>query len=201
MKSILSLLFIAALGGNLSAGELINEDFSSQGPRWTTQFGEVAVEDGVLKASQKTADKHICAFRRGQPMKDFQLDVDFRFEGAKVINIGFDPARGSLKKKGHLYSVVLTPTQWQIKEHRDKAIDDSKDKVHASGKANFKQGEWYHLTLQNKGTEVEAGIKGTGSLKADYKDFAVAKPAVVFRVGGADEKEAHFDNLKVVALP
>jgi hypothetical protein len=133
-------------------------------------------------------------------VQDCAVRVDFKFEGARIFNLGFDPAPGELKKKGHLFSLVVTPTTWTITEHNDKADPNSKSRPLATGKLKLEKGRWYTLLLESKGDDVLAQINGAEPLKASSKDFHVKKPGLVFRMGGKDGDEVHFDNVKVWEL-
>ena len=122
------------------------------------------------------------------------------FAGATTFNLGFDPAPGELKKKGHLFSVVITPTGWTLTEHVDKADPQSKNVTHAKAATKFAQGEWFTLLLEVKGDDVVVRVDGKEPLRAKAKDFHVKKPGLVFRVGGKDGQDMLVDNVKVWAL-
>lgn len=181
---------------------LLEENFSgSVVPKgFTVNTGKLRVADGSLRASELAKDMHIGAFRYHLLVKDVAVQVDFRFDGARIFNLGFDPANGELKKKGHLYSLMVTANTWYITEHNDKANPESKSKVLATAKTTFEKGQWYTVLLENKGEQVMAHIVGKESLKASAPDFKVKKPGLVFRMGGKDDQEVAFDNLKVWEL-
>ncbi len=110
---------------------LLEETFTGEAlPKdWTANTGKLRVTEGSLRASELAKDMHAGAFRYRLPVQDVAVQLDFRFDGARMMNLGFDPAPGELKKKGHLYSVILTPDSWQLTEHVDKANPASKNKV------------------------------------------------------------------------
>jgi hypothetical protein len=168
------------------------------GTPWTRQFGKLEIADGALRASQQASDNHPCAFRRPLLLQDAVVQVDFRFQGARMLHVGFDPAKGELKKSGHLFSLVLTPERMALLEHQDKSNPASKNQERASAATNFEPGKWYTLVLEMKGPEVAAHIVGLDArLRASSPDFACKKPGLVFRVMSKDEGSAHLDNLKV----
>ncbi len=167
---------------------------------WTKNTGKLTVADGVLKASEVAADMHAAAFRRPLPLQDAAIHVKFRFEGAKMFHVGFDPAPGELKKKGHLFSLVFTATGWNLTEHVDKADPKSTNKVLAKATTTFEKGRWYELLLEVKGDDVLAQIAGMKPLRATSKDFRVKKPGIVFRTGGKDTDEVHLDEVRVWEL-
>jgi len=182
--------------------KLLDEAFSgSELPKgWNANTGTLRVKDGVLLAAEKSSDMHIGAFRHRLAMQDCAIQIDFKLGGARVINLGFDPAPGELKKKGHLLSVTINQTGWSIIEHNDKADPASKTKTHAKADTEFNPATTYALLLECKGDNVVAQIAGKEPLKATAPDFHVKKPGLVFRMGGPDGQEAAFDNVKVWAL-
>jgi hypothetical protein len=199
-----SSLHAADLTPHLGAkGKLLLEE-KFDGPAvpkgWAANTGTLAIQDGALRASEKAADMHLGAFRYRLPVQDCAVQVDFRFDGGRIFNLGFDPAPGELKKKGHLLSVTVSPAQWTIVEHNDKADPASKTKTHASAKTVFEKGKWYTLLLESKGDTVVAQITGKEPLRATGKDFHVKKPGLVFRMGGKDTDAVTFDNVKVWEL-
>jgi hypothetical protein len=211
---LLALLIATALAGSTihaadltpqlgTKGKLLLEE-QFDGPAvpkgWVANTGALAIQDDALRASEKAADMHIGAFRYRLAVQDCAVQIDFRFDGGRIFNLGFDPAPGELKKKGHLLSVTVSPAQWTIIEHNDKADPASKTKTHASAKTAFEPGKWYTLLLESKGDTVVAQITGKEPLRATSKDFHVKKPGLVFRMGGKDTDAISFDNVKVWEL-
>jgi hypothetical protein len=181
---------------------LLDEKFDGKEvpKNWNRNTGKLTVADGVLKASEVAADMHAAAFRRPLPLQDAAIYVKFRFEGAKMFHVGFDPAPGELKKKGHLFSLIFTATGWNLTEHNDKADSKSTNKALAKATAIFEKGRWYELLLEVKGDDVLAQIGGMEPLRATSKDFHVKKPGLVFRTGGKDTDEVHLDEVRVWEL-
>lgn len=181
---------------------LLEERFEGEAvPRnWNRNTGVLAVTGGALRVSELALEKHAAAFRRPLPLQDCAIQVDVKFAGATMFHLGFDPAPGELKKKGHLFSLIVTPTQWSITEHVDKADPKSKNTVLAKAAAAFPRDEWVTLLLEVKGNDVVARVAGRDPLRASAKDFHVKKPGLVFRVGGKDADAVLFDNVKVWEL-
>jgi hypothetical protein len=182
---------------------LLDEKFESLElpPNWNRNTGALRVEAGALVASERAADKHVGAFRYPLPLQDCAVQVDFRFDaGSKLLNLGFDPAGGELKKQGHLFSVVVTPQSWSLIEHPDKSAPQSKNKVLATAKTTFEAGKWHTLLLENKGDEVIVQVVGKEPLKGTSPDFHVKKPGLVFRMSGPDDEAVRFDNIRVWEL-
>lgn len=182
--------------------KLLEETFSgSELPKgWNANTGTLRVADGALLAAEKSSDMHIGAFRYRLPLQDCAVQIDFKLGSARIINLGFDPAPGELKKKGHLLSVTISKTGWSLIEHNDKADPNSKTKTHAKATTEFDPATTYTLLLECKGDNVVAQVTGKEPLKATAPDFHVKKPGLVFRMGGKDGQEVAFDNVKVWAL-
>jgi hypothetical protein len=201
---VLSLLtcpnFAADLEPTLgSKGKVVLEEKfdGSEVPKgWVKNTGTIALANGALRLGEIASEKHAGAFRKLMPVQDFILQLDFQFDNAKMIHVGFDPATGELKKRGHLYSIIVTPKGYSILEHNDKADPSSKPKTHANLSTEFKNGQWYTLMLENRGEEVSVQIQGKESLKAKAVDFRVKKPSLVLRVGAADGDGALIDNVR-----
>ena len=167
---------------------------------WAGKAGELHVADGTLRASQSRGAGSLGLFSREQPIQDAVIQLDFKFDGARGINVSVNPAPGELTKHGHLYSVMITPRLWNITEHNDKSDRKSQSKALASARESFEQGRWYILLIENKGGDVVAHIEGKAPLRASSPDFKVKKPGLEFRVAGPDKGEVSFDNLKVWEL-
>lgn len=167
---------------------------------WNKNTGKLSVADGALHASQLASDNHIGAFRKLLPLRDCAVQLDFKFNGATMFQLGFDPAPGELKKKGHLFQLAITPESWAITEAPDKADEKSKAVSHARAVTKFEPGKWYTLLLEVKGNDVVVHVEGKPPLRATAKDFHVKKPGLVFRAGGKDGQDVLIDNVKVWEL-
>lgn len=209
---LLSWLLAAQAPAKLAAGELkptlgqkgrllLDETFAGDAlPKgWSNKTGTLRVADGILHASQKKGER-LCLFSCVQPLQDAAIQVDFKFDGARGINVGLNPSPGETKKRGHLFSVMITPAMWNITQHQDRLDPNSKVTVLASAPATFDQGKWYTLLIETKGKEVVAQIEGKKPLRAASEDFRVKKPGIEFRVAGPDSGDACFDNLRVWEL-
>ena len=126
---------------------------------WKVGVGDWKLEDGLLKGAEIPADKHAAALRRVVETENAVYELKFRFTGAaKAFHFGFDPAKGELKKKGHLFSVIVTPESWKIMKHADK--NDLKAKPNknlAMSKTAFEVNQWYSLKVTTWGTICHRG--------------------------------------------
>jgi hypothetical protein len=185
--------------GSLLLEEKFDGDTLPKG--WSITSGEVRVADGTLHATQKKEkDGRLCLFNCVQPMQDAAIQIDFKFSGMGGLNVSVNPSPGELNKKGHLFSVMITPRMWNITEHNDKSDRNSQSKALASAAETFEYGRWYTLLVENKGDVVVARVEGKPPLRASSKDFRVKKPGIEFRVLGRNNQEVGFDNLRVWEL-
>lgn len=177
---------------------LVEEDFSGNElpKKWSVQTGDWSVTNGVLTGAEIAADKHSAAARRLVVTGDAVYQFKFRItEGTKAFHFGFDPVRGALDKRGHLFSVIVTPADWKILKHidKDKPKEDPNE-VLAEAVTAFTPGQWYHLRVITEGTKVTAAIEGIESLEATHPTFSVRKPTLVFRAIG---EVVEIDELRV----
>ena len=202
-RSRSSLLLIATLltlvaRPALAAEPIVARFEESKRPeKWAVNFGHWEPKDGVLVCRQLDKDNHPAASRWQIPLKDAVIKLRLKFDGATGFHLGFDPAPGELKKQGHLYSLVVTPTQAQLKKHKDKADEAAKDKTLATASLNAAAGEWLDVELRTEGEKVTAMVGKSAKLEASDPSFSVAKPTVVFRGMGGD---VQLDDVQVTVL-
>lgn len=186
---VLSLQWSSAFEPPAESVLLVEEDFAGEGlPKgWTVQTGAWTVADGVLKGAEIEADHHAAAARRLAKTGDAFYQFKFRLsEGSKGFHFGFDPVQGSLDKKGHLFSVIITPSNWQILKHVDKAKPkEVPNEVLAKADQTFEAGKWFDLRVITSGATVEAIVEGIEPLSAQHPTFSVPKPTLVFRALGS----------------
>lgn len=156
------------------------------GKGWNSTTGQWKIVDGVLRGSEIVEEKHSAATRRVLPTKNAVYELKFRLiNDGKTFHFGFDPAAGELDKKGHLFSVIVTPTGWSIMKHVDKnRREEDPNETLVEAKTAFVADQWYTLRLTTWETSVTASINGKESLKTSHPTFGVKKPTLVFRCLG-----------------
>jgi hypothetical protein len=161
-------------------------DRDELGKGWNSTTGQWKIIDGVLHASEIAEEKHSAATRRVLETQNAVYELKFRFVGdGKAFHFGFDPDRGELKKKGHLFSVIITPDSWSVMKHvdKDRPKEDPNETL-AKAETDFDIGQWYTLRVTSWETFVTATIPGKESLKVSHPTFGVKKPTLVFRCLG-----------------
>ncbi len=192
MKSLVVTLACLLLTAPANAGEppanselAVDDSFDRKelGKEWHVNTGDWNIVDGVLRAREIPDQKHSAAARRTVETSNAVYELRFRFvEDGKGFHFGFDPAPGELKKKGHLFSVIVTPESWKILKHVDKARrEEDPNETLAEQKTEFETGKWYSLRVTTWQTHVTASIEGKEPLKASHETFGVKKPTLVFR--------------------
>ena len=187
---ILPCLFALSLTTFFACAEeiLIEDNFDRDqlGKGWTVQTGDWKIVDGVLQGTEIEADNHSAAARKVVQTSDAVYRLKFRFSAETgAFHFGFDPARGELQKRGHLFSVIVGPTGWRIMKHVDKnRPKEDPNEILARAQETFVPGKWYSLEVVTSGTSVTATIDGMAPLEASHPTFAVKKPTLVFRVIG-----------------
>ena len=188
--SLVVLTLGVAIGGERPANSdvALDESFdrTELGQEWNSNTGDWKIIGGVLRGREIAAEKHSAATRRVLLTQNAVYELKFRFvENGKGFHFGFDPAKGELKKKGHLFSVIVTPTSWKILKHVDKdRRKEDPNKTLAEQKTEFKSGQWYVLRVTTWGTHVTAKVDDQEPLKASHPSFGVKKPTLVFRCLG-----------------
>lgn len=164
---------------------------------WAVNFGYWEPSGGHLVVRQLEKDKHAAASRWKIPLSDAKIRLKLNIGEAQQFHLGFDPKPGSLKKTGHLYSLIVTPTSATIKKHKDKSDESSADESLAT--ASFEPGlnDWTEIELTAIGNSVKATIGNVATLEVSDPTFHVPKPSVVFRVLG---DEVLLDDVEVTVL-
>lgn len=197
-----ALLIVPSQPTDEAVAPLVNETFEKTelGEKWKANTGDWKIVDGVLRAKEIPEQKHSAAARRIIVTKDAEYELRFRFvKQGKAFHFGFDPAKGELDKKGHLFSIIVTPGTWKIMKHIDKnRRQEDPNEVLAQSRLKFETDQWHTLKVTTNGTKVLAVIDGQHKLKADHPTFSVRKPTLVFRCLG-DGVEV--DDIKVRKLP
>lgn len=209
MKIPFALCLLAGLGSAIAEPQTFTATFEDERPAdWSVNCGEWVAKDGALHCGELEADNHAAASRWKIPFQDAVIEARLKLGGAKAFHIGFDPAPGALKKKGHLYSFIIMPSGARIMKHVDKADPNSKNEVLATGKVTLSVDQWIDIRLEAKGDQVSVALSsssvlaagdqaGSCALRIEASDptFHVPKPGIVFRCAG---ETAQLDEIAVV---
>lgn len=192
--TLVCLLFVFcpldAFSGNPPANsDLALEDSFDRdelGEGWKVNNGDWQIVNGSLRGSEIAAQNHAAALRHVLPTSNAVYQMRFRLsEKTRAFHFGFDPARGELDKKGHLFSVIIEPGKWKVLKHLDKnRRNEDPNEVLAQADTEFIRGQWYTLRVTTWANYVTARVEGKQPLKASHPTFGVSKPTLVFRCLG-----------------
>ncbi|HWB00342.1 MAG TPA: family 16 glycoside hydrolase [Pirellulales bacterium] len=150
----------AAIVGAARAAEKANkpvlaDDLSSPSPEWKVSKGEWKVVDGAWQGSELADDKHAAVARRAIDFKDAVLDFDFKLDGAKMLSISINDA------KGHICRLQVLPTAMIVrKDDHDKDKGPDKAVLLANKPVSLQPGQWYHASIEFRGPEMTCELSG-----------------------------------------
>jgi hypothetical protein len=171
----------ASLG---SRGELVfSDDFDrdSLAPKLKSGIPGFDMHEGTLRGTQARAD-HGSSVGAVLPLPsgDVVLEMKFRFEGAKSININFDDKEFKGVHAGHISRVVIRPNAITLMDDREGVMrndihallksSDPKEKAegqrlsaNASKKipVELEQGTWYTIKIEIVADRMRVSIDGT----------------------------------------
>ena len=162
---------------------------------WITNAGEWTVDGGVLIGKELDRDHHPAAARRKVETANAAYQLQFKLaDDTRLFHVGFDPAKGELDKKGHLFSVVVSSKSITLMRHRDKR-PEKKDRNETLSKIEtpIASNQWHRLRITTWGKYVTVFLNDQ-KLTGEHPSFAIKKPTVVFRVAGGP---VEIDQLKV----
>ena len=150
------------------------------------------------------------------PFRDFDCEMDFRFNGGTRFNFVIDDKNEKSVHAGHICRVSITPTKMTVGDDKTgkmnldvQALRDAKDlsadkekamkellaKCEQDGAVKLEKGKWYRLGVRIQGDLMEATLDG--KLVASLRSPGIAhstKTKFGMTVTGAT---IDFDNLKV----
>ena len=107
--------------------------------------GKWEASDGALRGSELEADKHGGVMRATQEMKDFIIEVEVKFDGAKSTSLSVNA------KKDHMARISITPQSVAIQRDDNDHEGPDKAVVFHRVKADIKPGEWHKVRMEMVG--------------------------------------------------
>lgn len=168
--------------GKLLLANELSEKPAGKGP------GDWSIVDGVLKGSEREADKHGAVLRMPLKARDMVIRYDFRFDGAKTTTLSMNDA------KEHVCRVVLTPKAFRVqKDDHDHAGPDKAEFLDTKS-ASLADGQWHTLVVEMRGPEMAATLDGKLTAFGANPMIDVDKANFGFTVSG---QSVSFRNLQV----
>jgi hypothetical protein len=168
---------------------LYSEDFSSSAsPDWHLNHGTWKTVDGAWQGAEEPADKHAAAARHEFKFDDAVLELDFKFDGAKMVSLSINDA------KNHLCRVQILPDRFRVaKDDHDGPKGPDKGQVLGEKQIELKPGAWHHIRVEFKGPLMTAQIDDA-SAGGEHAQIALPKANLGLVVGG---QTASFRNLRL----
>lgn len=193
------------------------------GNGWTTSSDKTAgghkqvdLRDGAIHISTHETANHAASLRHEFAFKDGTIELRFRLDDPQdslKINIA-DPTEKTVHA-GHLYHVIVSPSQLQIvdlktgvmdlklRKWKQKAPDNKKLRAilvekQKSFPLKLATATWHTLTFQNIGDTISVSINGTPAGSFTSPGFAHPTKKLLRFLAA---KNASIDDLKIFAIP
>ncbi len=154
--------------------------------------GEWKVSDGVLTAKELSADKHAAVLNYQLPNRNSIVRFSFKLSGStQGLSFSLNHAAG------HLFRVVVTPSELAINLDKDKNDPDSKAIVLDKAKAQFDQDNWHTLQIEMLDDSVVAQSDNGAMAKAQHASLDTDKPNYRFVMKG---DSLSIDDLSIAKL-
>ncbi len=141
--------------------------------------GEWTVTDGVLVGKELAADKHAAVLNLQQKNRNSTVRFSFKLDGStKGLAFSLNHA------KGHLFRVNVTPAMLSLNLDKDKKDPESKNKVLATAKGKFEQGQWYTMLVEMQGEKVTVQTDNGLIVAASHPSLDTDKPNYRFVMKG-----------------
>lgn len=130
-------------------GKVIYENnlSSGAGDPWKAAKGKWEAVDGVLRGSELEADKHGAVTRLPNKLKDFIIEYEFKFSGAKSTSLSINAI------KGHMARISITPKSVAIQ--RDDSDHEGPDKAVIFARFPTELGDgWHKVRLEMVGDKM-----------------------------------------------
>lgn len=188
------------------------------GKQWKIGIPDYKISDGTLKGYQ-ARDDHGSSIGATLPLPDGNAIVElrFKFDGAKSINVNIDDKSYQGVHAGHISRVVIRQNQvvlyddkegvmrndiYEMRRSTDPAVKAQGNKL-AEGKTltvpfEIEQGKWYQLAMEIVGDQMRVSIDGKeiGLLKSAGLTHPT-KPDLRIGVWG---KDGYIDDLKIYSV-
>ncbi|MBB5033845.1 LamG domain-containing protein [Prosthecobacter vanneervenii] len=120
---------------------------SGAGAPWKAAKGKWEAVDGVLHGSELEADKHGAVIRLPNKLKDFVIEYEFKFSGAKTTSLSINAI------KDHMARIMITPKSVTVQ--RDDNDHEGPDKAVVFARFPAELGEgWHKVRLEMVGDKM-----------------------------------------------
>ena len=154
---------------------------------WKVAKGKWEGVEGAVKGAELPEDKHGAVMRLPNQLKDFTVEYEFKFEGARTTSLSINAV------KDHMARISITPTT--VTFQKDDNDHDGPDKavVFARLKADIQPGTWHKVRLDMVGDQMYGQVDEVAAAGSDPL-FKTTKAAPGFTVG---RQSVSFRNLTI----
>lgn len=161
------------------SGEVLYESKLDTAPAapWKAAKGQWELKDGVLRGSELAADKHGAVTRLPNKLKDFILEYEFKFEGARTTSLSINAV------KDHMARISITPKSVTVQRDDNDHAGPDKAVIFARFPAELAPGTWHKVRLEMVGDTLLGQVDDlTAWGRSDL--FKADKTNPGFTVGG-----------------
>jgi hypothetical protein len=167
-------------------GKVIYENNLSEGAAapWKAAKGEWKAVEGVLRGSELAADNHGAVTRLPNKLKDFVIEYEFKFAGARSTSLSINAI------KDHMARIMITPKSVTVQ--RDDSDHEGPDKavIFARFPAELSDG-WHKVRIEMVGDKMLGKVDDLVAWGADEL-FLKEKASPGFTVGGQSMEFRNF---------
>ncbi len=159
-------------------GKVIYENSLADGAAkpWRAVKGEWKTVEGVLRGSELEADKHGAVTRMTNKLKDFIIEYEFKFAGAKSTSLSINAV------KDHMARIMITPRSVAVQRDDNDHEGPDKAVVFARFPAELAEG-WHKVRIEMVGDKMLGKVDDHVAWGADAL-FLQEKAAPGFTVAG-----------------
>lgn len=112
---------------------------------WKPAKGSWELNDGAWRGSEKPEDKHGAVTRITTKLKDFVIEYEFKFEGARTTSLSINAL------KDHMARISITPKSVIVQRDDNDHEGPDKAVVFARIAADLQPGTWHKVRLEMVG--------------------------------------------------
>ena len=120
---------------------------SGAGAPWKAAKGKWEAVEGVLRGSELEADKHGAVTRLPNKLKDFVIEYEFKFAGARSTSLSINAI------KDHMARIMITPKSVTVQRDDNDHEGPDKAVVFARFPAELTEG-WHKVRLEMVGDKM-----------------------------------------------
>lgn len=166
---------------------------SGAGAPWKAAKGKWEAVEGVLRGSELEADKHGAVTRLPNKLKDFVIEYEFKFGGARSTSLSINAI------KDHMARIMITPKSVTVQRDDNDHEGPDKAVVFARFPAELTEG-WHKVRLEMVGDKMLGKVDDLVAWGADAL-FLQEKASPGFTVGGQSVEFRNFSIYEATINP